>query len=153
MTDETNKVPQSALDQLPAAETVSATPAPVPAPAVDPDLVAAIRQQVMDELKSEQERERLEKLEERAEAKKAHDAYVAKMKESSDPWVDIQGWVETAEGVRVELDWNDAFVIHLKSEGVTGADDDQIVQRWVTLLLRDMTTQLDDESPEQSEYS
>jgi hypothetical protein len=34
MTDETNKVPQSALDQLPAAETVSATPAPVPAPAI-----------------------------------------------------------------------------------------------------------------------
>lgn len=122
-------------------------------PALDPDLVAAVRAQVMEEMKSEKERTRYEKMAAREEAKKAHDAYVETMKASSDPWVDIQGWVETSEGVRVELDWNDAFVAHLKSEGITGADEDQVVQRWVTLLLRDMTTQLEESQPEQSEYS
>ncbi len=127
-------------------------PAETP-PAVDPALVEAIRKQVMDELKSEDERERLEKLEARAAAKKTHEAYVDQMKKSVDPWVDIQGWVETEQGVRIELDWNDAFVKHLKNEGITGADDDQVVQKWVTLLLADMSTQLEDEAPEKSDYS
>jgi len=154
MTDE--KEPVSALDE-PALETPRQE-RPVPAetptpPAVDPALVEAIRNQVMEELKSEDERARLEKIEARAEAKKAHEAYVERMKESADPWVDIQGWVETDQGVRVELDWNDAFVQHLKNEGITGADDDQVVQKWVTLLLADMSTQLEDEAPEKSEYS
>lgn len=118
-----------------------------------PELIAAVRKQVMEEMKSEGERIRQEKIVAREEAKKAQDAYVEKMKASSDPWVDIQGWVETSEGVRVELDWNDAFVDYLKGEGVTGADDDQVVQRWVTLLLRDMTSKLEGESPEESDYS
>ncbi len=123
---------------------------PVP---LDPELVAAVRKQVMEELKSDEERARQDKIIAREEAKKALDEYVTKMKESSDPWVDIQGWVQTDQGIRVELDWNDAFVDHLKTEGVTGADDDQVVQRWVTLLLRDMTTKLEEENPEKSEYS
>ena len=164
MTDENEK---SALDQ-PMLESSIVPETPVaeiePAPeqeelevpnklAVDPDLVAAIRQQVMEELKSEDERERLEKIEARADAKKAHEAFVELMKKSADPWVDIQGWVETEQGVRIELDWNDAFVQHLKSEGITGADDDQVVQKWVTLLLANMSDQLEDESPEKSDYS
>lgn len=114
----------------------------------DPDLIAAIRRQVLDELKSEQERERAQKIKEREEAKKVHDEYLAKMKESSDPWVEIQGWTETAHGVRVELEWNDAFVQYLKEQGVPGADDDQVVQRWITLLLRDMADQMDEQQPE-----
>lgn len=114
----------------------------------DPELIAAIRRQVLDELKGEQERERAQKMKEREEAKKVHDEYLAKMKESSDPWVEIQGWTETAHGVRIELEWNDAFVLYLKEQGVTGADDDQVVQRWITLLLRDMADQMDEQQPE-----
>jgi len=144
MTDE-NEKPKSALDlDKPLLDQ------PVP---LDPELVAAVRRQVMEELKSDEERARQDKIIAREDAKKAQEEYVAKMKESSDPWVDIQGWVQTDQGIRVELDWNDAFVDHLKTEGVTGADDDQVVQRWVTLLLRDMTTKLEEENPEKSEYS
>lgn len=114
----------------------------------DPELIATIRRQVLDELKGEQERELAQKLKEREEAKKVHDEYLAKMKGSTDPWVEIQGWTETAHGVRVELEWNDAFVLYLKEQGVTGADDDQVVQRWITLLLRDMADQMEEQQPE-----
>jgi len=120
---------------------------------LDPDMVAAIRKQIMKEMRSEKEIVRQQVIEDREIAKKAQDEYVALMKESSDPWVDIQGWVTTEQGIRVELDWNDAFVAHLKSEGIKGADDDQVVQHWVTLLLRDMSDKLAEENPEQSEYS
>jgi len=122
-------------------------------PALDQDMVKAIREQIMEEMKSEGEVQRQDIIKKREAAKKAQDEYVDKMKESSDPWVDIQGWVTTDQGIRVELDWNDAFVAHLKSEGIKGADEDQVVQHWVTLLLRDMTTKLEEENPEQSEYS
>lgn len=121
-------------------------------PALDPEMVTAIRKQIMKEMQSEKEIQRQEIINAREEAKVAQEEYVAKMQDSLDPWVDIQGWVTTDQGIRVELDWNDAFVAHLKSEGVTGADDDQVVQHWVTLLLRDMTTKLEEEAPEQSEF-
>ncbi len=124
-----------------------------PAGAIDPEMIAMLKKQIMQELRSEKEMIRQEVIEQREEAKKLQDAYVAQMKISADPWVDIQGWVTTEQGVRVELDWNDSFVAHLKSEGIKGADDDQVVQRWVTLLLRDMSEQLDEEAPESSDYS
>jgi len=70
---------------------------------------------------------------------------VAQMKESSEPWVDVTGWTDTEQGVKVELEWNDSFVDYLKAEGITGADEDQIVQQYITLLLRDMADQMDDQ--------
>jgi hypothetical protein len=117
------------------------------------NLISTIRQQVVAELKSDKARERQDAIMAREDAKKAQTEFVDKMKASADPWVDIQGWVETDQGVRVELDWNNAFVQHLKDQGVSGADDDQIVQQWVVLLLRDMTEKLVEDTPESSEFS
>ena len=136
-------------EAVPVVETKEESPAAV----IDPEMLAVLKKQIMQELKSEKEVIRQEIIEAREEAKKAQDIYVEQMKASHDPWVDIQGWVTTEQGVRVELDWNDAFVAHLKSEGIKGADDDQVVQKWVTLLLRDMSSQLEEEAPEQSDYS
>ena len=132
-------------------------PPPVPrAPEVPqvltPEMIAFLKKEIMQEMKSEKEILRQQIIEDREEAKKLQDIYVEKMKESSEPWVDIQGWVQTEQGVRIELDWNNAFVAHLKQEGIKGADDDQVVQHWVTLLLRDMDAQLSEGMPEQSEY-
>lgn len=119
---------------------------------LDPNLVAAVRSQVLDELKSEDERKRQEKIRQREEDKKSRDSYVERMKTSDEPWVDIIGFVDTPQGVRVELDWNGAFVAYLRENGVRGTDDEQVVQRWITLLLRDMAEQMEEEIPEQSEY-
>ena len=118
----------------------------------DPEMLAAIREQVLQELQSKDEKERLQQRVSREAAKKATDDYVATMKESSEPWVDIQGWVETSEGVNVELEWNDAFVQHLRGNGVTGADEEQVVQQWVTLLLRDMADRMSGKEDKESEF-
>jgi hypothetical protein len=111
---------------------------------IDPSMIAALKAQVLEELKDEQTRKMEESRLNREKQKKDYDDYVEKMKTSPEPWVDVTGWSETDKGVKVELEWNDSFVDYLRANGVNGADDEQIVQRWVTLLLRDMADQMEE---------
>ena len=59
-----------------------------------------------------------------------------------EPWVDIKGAVEDPQhGIKMELDWNDAFVEFLRDNGIQGTDDEVVVQKWITLLYRDLIEQ------------
>lgn len=103
-----------------------------------------LKRQVLDELKDEQTHQ-MEETKARREKEKAEQSkYIATMKDSPDPWVEIVGWVYTNEGVKIELEWNNAFVDYLRSNGVSGSDEDQVVQKWVTVLLRDMADRMDE---------
>jgi len=109
------------------------------------ELKEQLRRELLQELKDERSRELEERSAQRKKEAEERQKYVDLMKESSEPWVDIVGWTDTKQGIKVELDWNDAFVLHLKDNGITGADDDQIVQQWITLLLRDMADDMSDD--------
>jgi len=105
-----------------------------------------LKGQILQEIKDEKQKQ-LEALEaQRKQERTEHEKFVTLMKESKDPWVEVIGWTHTEDGVKVELEWNDAFVLYLRDNGVTGSDDDQIVQRWVTLLLRDMADKMDEQT-------
>ena len=59
-----------------------------------------------------------------------------------EPWVDINGIVEDPKhGIKVDLDWNDAFIEYLRENGIQGTDDEVVVQKWITLLYRDLVEQ------------
>ncbi len=103
---------------------------------IDPELIAQIRQQVLDELKSEESKKLAQSEKARAETNAVRQKFVSEMKSSSEPWVDIIMWTETPTGVQYELDWNDAFIKHLEANGVKGVDEEQTVQKWVAILLR-----------------
>lgn len=103
-----------------------------------------LKNQILDELKDQQTLKQEEAKKRRAEEKAEQEKYFETMKKSPDPWVEIVGWVHTNTGVQVELEWNDAFVNYLRSNGVSGSSDEQVVQKWVTLLLRDMADQMDE---------
>jgi len=107
----------------------------------------AIKEQLMAQVVDELKDDRTRKIEEAKFRREQEDVeqqkYIEKMKQSPDPWVDIIGWVRTDEGVKVELEWNDAFVDYLRANGINGADDEQVVQKWVTLLLRDMADEME----------
>jgi len=126
------------------------TNSPVNSSEISADLINAIKAQVIQEMKDEHTRKMEASRIEREKQKKEYDNYVKKMKESSEPWVDVTGWSETDQGVKVSLEWNDSFVDYLRANGVTGADDEQVVQKWVSLLLRDMSDQL--EGKDSGEY-
>ena len=112
---------------------------------IPPEVISAIKAQVIAEMKSDDIRKKEEARIRQEEQKKQHDEYVETMKASPDPWVEIEGWAESPNGVKVELEWNDAFVNELKKQGISGADEDQIVQKWIALLMHDMSSKMADE--------
>ena len=64
--------------------------------------------------------------------------------ESKEPWVDIRSAdFNEARGVRIELDWNDAFIAHLKNSGLQGTSDDEIVQKWLAFLYQHLVEKLE----------
>lgn len=63
---------------------------------------------------------------------------------SSEPWVEIRGADhDNVKGFRIELDWNDAFIAHLKESGIKGSDDDEVVQKWLALMYQHLVEQLE----------
>ncbi|KKM95915.1 hypothetical protein LCGC14_1183310 [marine sediment metagenome] len=59
--------------------------------------------------------------------------------EKKTPWVKILGGVhDPSKGVKISLDWNKEFVDYLRENKITGTDDEAVVQKWVTMLFRDM---------------
>lgn len=42
------------------------------------------------------------------------------------------------KGMRIELEWNDKFIKYLKKNNFEGYDEEEIVQKWLTFLLRDI---------------
>ena len=118
----------------------------IPQHQVPPELIASIKKQVLEELKDDDKRKAAEKEARRNEQQEKHRAYVAKMKASPDPWVEIVGWVPDEHGVRIELEWNDPFITVLRQQGITGADEDQVVQKWLIMLMHDLSQQSEEES-------
>lgn len=59
----------------------------------------------------------------------------SKFKNSTEPWVVIRGEsIDPVKGLRLDMDWNEAFVRHLRTNGVKGTKDDDVVACWVTML-------------------
>lgn len=108
-----------------------------------PEELAEVKKQILEDMRNEQIRQQEETTIRQKQQKEKHEEYIGMMKISPDPWVEVIGWTQDRNGVKVELEWNDAFVAFLRENGITGADDNQVVQRWVTLLLRDMADEMD----------
>lgn len=71
------------------------------------------------------------------------DEHTAK-RNSTDPWVEIRAAdFNELKGIHIELDWNDAFIQHLKDNGIKGRDEETIVQKWLALLYQDLITKLE----------
>lgn len=99
-----------------------------------------------EEKAREEERVRL------AAEEKARLEEAEKMKASEEPWVEIKGIVEDPEkGIKIELDWNDAFVKHLRASGYKGADDDSVIQRYVAVLSKQVAGDMADNQINENE--
>ncbi len=60
-----------------------------------------------------------------------------KEKRSKNPWVEVIGeQVDPKEGIKIELDWNEPFIEHLKRNGYTGSSEEAIVQKWLAHLYQ-----------------
>lgn len=83
-----------------------------------------------------------------AEAERAREAErIAKLTpkeratEAKEPWVAVLDTHVNKENVRngfFELDWNEYFVLQLRSEGYTGNSDEEVVDLWFQELCRNV---------------
>ena len=106
---------------------------------IDPEIVAAIRNQVLRELDDRDAREREKERIKREEDLKAREQYLSRMKSSPEPWMELVAISANEKGqIKIELDWNDAFVKQLRENGFVGPDDETVMQRYVAVLARDV---------------
>lgn len=121
-------------------------------PVLTPELLAQLRNDIVKELKDKDEQDRLRLEEERKVQATKHRAFIEEMYASKEPWVELQSWADTPQGVKVELEWNDAFVSYLKSQGIEGTDEDSVVQKWVALLLMQVNDSMENPSDKDSKF-
>lgn len=58
-----------------------------------------------------------------------------KFKHSAEPWVSVVGDIEEgSNGLKLDVDWNDAFIKYLRQNGMTGTRDEDVVAHWITTL-------------------
>ena len=106
---------------------------------IDPEVIATIRNQVIQELDDRDTREREKERIKREDDLKARGDYVRRMKESPEPWMELVAISADERGqIKIELDWNGAFVQQLRENGFNGPDDETIMQRYVAVLAKDV---------------
>ena len=77
---------------------------------------------------------------------KAKEAEEEARRTGTEPWVEIKSAViDPVKGIQIELDWNGAFVQYLRDNGMTGQDDETIVQKWLAFLYEDLVNRLEDQ--------
>jgi hypothetical protein len=93
------------------------------------------RQRLKEELKREIEEDARRKEEEsHPQIQRIVSEEAEKYRDSKEPWVTIIGDSISEDGIQIALDWNDAFITYLKSQGIAGADETQIVQKWLAMI-------------------
>lgn len=112
-----------------------------------------LKKEIREELAAEAEEKAREEARRVAEAEeKARLEEEQRMKNSDEPWVEIRGIVEDKEkGIKIELDWNDAFVKYLRKNGYTGVDDDAVIQRYIAVLSKQVADDMADEQVNENE--
>ena len=118
-----------------------------------PELTESIRKQVMEEFKQDEKRKEEERKVRRQEESKVISTYSETMKNSPEPWIDIRGYSQEVDGrLKIELDWNDAFIEQCKKEGLSGTSDEQIIQKYLSLLTHNIDQQIQDQSGSETAF-
>ena len=125
--------------------------------ALPPELIDAIKKQVTAEIVEEMKEQKVYEEKEREIRREEEDLeranYVAKMKASDEPWCEMDSKVrDTEHGLRVQMEWNDAFIVYLKGAGLTGSDDEQIMQQYLSLMLRENVDKYEERYEKDSDF-
>jgi hypothetical protein len=80
---------------------------------------------------------------------------------SIEPWIEIKSdRIDPIRGLIIEMDWNDAFIQHLKENGITHKDENVVVQKYIAMLYEDVVNKMDqqiidnsDKKPKVSDFA
>lgn len=72
-------------------------------------------------------------------AKQLEEEELKALKESDEPWCDWVAHGKDSSGqIRVQLDWNKAFIDYLRECGFNGIDENLIVQKYLAAVAREL---------------
>ena len=72
-------------------------------------------------------------------AKRAIKGQVVDVQQSTDPYVEIKSAdFDPKKGMKIELDWNDAFIDYLRKNGYVGTSEEALVQKWLGQLYGEL---------------
>jgi hypothetical protein len=67
-----------------------------------------------------------------------------KDKDGDEPWVEVvSDGLDPLKGLHMKLDWNDHFIVYLRTHGYTGASDETVVGKWLVDLYKHISDQLE----------
>jgi len=69
----------------------------------------------------------------------------ALLKEGDEPWADFTTTLADDGRVKVEMDWNKAFIQHLKQQGMTANSEEDMVSIYFSSLVREAGDELTEE--------
>jgi hypothetical protein len=88
--------------------------------------------------------EKLQEAEQEVSMYRARDEADEARRNGTEPWIEIKSAeFNPVKGIHIELDWNDAFIQHLKDNGLKARDDDTLVQKWLAFLYEDLIGRLE----------
>ena len=104
--------------------------------------------------REEEEAEQRAEEERKAEIRAAAETINQEKMESDEPWVEMVGAsVDPEKGIRVELNWNPAFIKYLREGGVQGASEEECAQRWLAMISKDIDGKYADDDDDGKENS
>jgi hypothetical protein len=66
-------------------------------------------------------------------------------KRSKKPWVEIvSDGIEDGQ-VKLEFEWNDAFIKEIRDHGFVGHTEEECIQQWLEALTRQTTQEIEEE--------
>lgn len=90
----------------------------------------------------EEEKKRREEEEHRKKIEDAEDNFDAlseKYKESSEPYVNLRSMdFDSENGLKLNIDWNDAFIRYLNKNGIKRDNEEETVRLWLAFLYNDI---------------
>lgn len=93
------------------------------------------------------ERHKVANLEQQVADYKAKE--LAAKRDDTIPWVQINSdGYDEVKGVKVAMDWNDAFIDYIEKLNIKGPTDEAAVQRWLALVNLHLIEQLESDAIE-----
>lgn len=147
---------QPAPQQDPIDRVIDAVPA---ASAISKDVLDQLRKELKAEILAEFKEENATELAVQAmqveKCEEEYARYARKMANADDlPWLCLVGMVKDKKGVASTLDWNDAFLDYARAGGITGSSDDEVVHKYLLLVMGEITDSLNKntDTSEESEF-
>lgn len=123
-----------------------------------PEVLEQLRQEIKKEILADltDDKAKSDKLKE-LEAEKyreVYDTYAKTLMASNFPWLNIQGLVDSEDGLKTIVDWNDQMISFLRAGGLTGTTEEEVVGRYLVAMLAELSSSMlpDSEEPGESEY-